>query len=59
MDAVAAANCQHKAASRGGWVDRGVGRARSTEEADESWWREGALLGNAHKAMKERRLWQH
>ena len=48
-----------KAASQGSPVGREVGEAHSTEESDESRWREGASLGNANKAMKERRLWQH
>ena len=52
-------NTLNKAASQGGVAGRGVGEAHSTNEGDESRWREGASLGNATKAGKERRLWQH
>ena len=38
---------------------REVGGFRSTDETDESQWREGNSLSNAHDARKERGLWQH
>ena len=45
--------------SRGQGAGPGVGWVRSTEEGDESRWREGALLEEATAAGKERRLWRH
>ena len=52
-------NGLNKAASQGSPAGRGVGEAHRTDEGGESRWRDGASLGNALEARKERRLWRH
>jgi len=52
-------NGMNKAESQGILAGRGVGEAHRTDESDESRWRNGASLRNAHEARKVGRLWQH